>query len=604
MTKQFWSWVKDESVNELILDGVVASESWFEDEVTPQMFRDELAGKVGDITVRINSPGGDVSAGIAIYNYLREHDGQVTIKVDGIAASIASVIAMAGDKIVMLPGAMMMVHQPWTIVQGTSDDMIEAAAALKKFGESIVPIYAARTGLSEDRINELLKAETWMTAQDAVELGFADEMVEAKTSVSDSIKNALAFAGTVQNAVMQPAMNMQKKVDAMNTEEVVQPTVEEAPVAPVVEEVKTETPAPVVEEVKEETTNPTPVVEEEKEVKMPTQPTNSADKVADKKMVLKALASLAEKGSIRGMNRAQVIEAVKAEVTITGADGEAYVVPDAVFTEILAVTRPTDILDTFDTIPVKQLTLMNEMPSEADLARAGRWSKGELKAIQESDLAAQALRTQFLYKMQEISYADLQEDFGDILLAYIRNELPQKVTEEEERDFIVGDGRATNAPRHISSIVSLDAAAEDVANVHVVEYDGTGDDSNLVALINGLGQINVEGATYVVMNKATLGSLRGAGLATPAGLPFSDETVAGALGVERIFTRSYVPAGVAFGYVGRYVKRLTGGNSGETIEQYDIDYNNRKIEFIRPVGGAATGLASAVKINLPVQVSA
>lgn len=343
----------------------------------------------------------------------------------------------------------------------------------------------------------------------------------------------------------------------------------------------------------------------EEEEEMATQPTNApAEKVADKAQVLNALAKLAQNGAIRGMNRSQVIEAVRNEVTLTDADGDPYVVPDAVFTEILAVTKPTDILDTFDTIPVKRFTLMGEVPSEADLARAGRWSKGEQKDIQESDLKAQKFNTQFLYKLQEISYEDLQEDFGDLLLSYIRNELPQKVTEEEERDFIVGDGRATNTPRHISSIVSLDAAAEDNANVHVVKYDGSNDASDIAAITNGLTKIYVEGTTYAVMNKTDLTRLRNAGLSTASGLPFSEETIAGALGVERIFTREYVTAGTVYGYVGRYVKRLTGGNAGETIEQYDIDYNNRKIEYIRPVGGGASGLASAVKITLPGSISA
>lgn len=345
--------------------------------------------------------------------------------------------------------------------------------------------------------------------------------------------------------------------------------------------------------------------EGKEEEEMATQPTNATgEKVADKALVLNTLAKLAQNGAIRGMNRSQVIEAVRNELALKEEDGDPYVVPDAVFTEILAATRPTDILETFDTIPVKRYTLMGEVPSEADLARAGRWTKGEKKAIQESDLRAQKFNTQFLYKMQEISYEDLQEDFGDLLLAYIRNELPQKVTEEEERAFIVGDGRESNDDRHISSIVSLDAAAEDGANVHVLKYDGTGDASDMAAIMNGLAKINVEGATYLVMNKATLGSLKSAGLSSASGLPFSEETIAGALGVERIFTREYVPNNVVYGYVGRYIKRLTGGRSGETIEQYDIDYNNRKIEYIRPAGGGASGLASAVKITLAGSVSA
>lgn len=352
----------------------------------------------------------------------------------------------------------------------------------------------------------------------------------------------------------------------------------------------------------EEINNPE---EEEEEIEMAKQPTNeTTENVADKKMVLNALTKLAQNGSIRGMNRNEVIDAIKNEVTLTGTDGDPYVVPDAIFTEILAITKPTDILNTFASVPAKRFTLMGEVPSEEDLARAGRWTKGEKKAIQESDLAAQKFGTQFLYKMQELSYEDMQEDFGDLLYTYIRNELPQKTTEEEERDFIVGDGRAANDKRHISSIVSLDAAAEDTANIHVLEYDGSSDASALEAITKGLDVINEEGATYAVVRKETLTAMKNLGLSTASGLPFSEAQVAEALGVDRIFTRKYVSANVAYAYVGNFVKRLTGGGTGETIEQYDIDYNNQKIEFIRPVGGGASGLASAVKIDLPTSISA
>lgn len=346
------------------------------------------------------------------------------------------------------------------------------------------------------------------------------------------------------------------------------------------------------------------LTKEDKEEKpeMANQPTNKAtENVADKAMVLNALAKLAQNGAIRGMNRSQVIEAVKNAITLT--DGEdAYLVPDAVFTEILAVTRPTDILDTFKTIPAKRFTLMNEVPSEADLARAGRHTKGEIKAIQASDLAAQKFSTQFLYKLQELSYEDMQEEFGDLLLAYINSELPQKVTEEEERDFIVGDGRLANAVRKITSIVSFEDAAEDSDNVHVAKYDGSADASAIAALLNGVAKIVEEGVVSVVMNKATLAAITAQGLSSASGLPFSADVVAGAIGVDRIFTRSYVANNVAYAYVGSKVIRLSG--AGEKIEQYDIDYNNQKIEFIRPVGGGAAGLASAVKIVLPTTLSA
>lgn len=365
------------------------------------------------------------------------------------------------------------------------------------------------------------------------------------------------------------------------------------------EEAESKDEAETEEESEEQETN-----NSEEEEEMATQPiqNQTTELVADKAMVLNALVDLAKSGAIKNLNRSQVIAEVKNAITLK--DGNAdYVVPDAVFTEILAATRDTDILSTFKNVPAKKLTLMAEKRSEADLARAGKWSKGDLKAVQTMQLDAQKLDTDFIFKMQEISYADLQEDFGNILYSFIRTELPQKVDEEEERAFIVGDGRA-NGARKITSIVSLDAAAADNTNGHVYNYDGSGDASAVAALLNGSAKLGEDGTTYAVMNKATLSALRAQGLSTASGLPFSEETVAGAIGVERVFTREYVAANVVYIYTGNYVYRLTGGNAGDTIEQYDIDYNNRKIEFIRPAGGAATGVYSAVKVTLPAVISA
>lgn len=364
------------------------------------------------------------------------------------------------------------------------------------------------------------------------------------------------------------------------------------------EEVESEDEAETEVESEQETNN------SEEENEMATQPiqNQTTELVADKAMVLNALVDLAKSGAIKNLNRSQVIAEVKNAIALKDG-GNDYVVPDAVFTEILAATRDTDILSTFKNVPAKKLTLMAETRSEADLARAGKWSKGDLKAVQTMQLDAQKLDTDFIFKMQEISYADLQEDFGNILYSFIRTELPQKVDEEEERAFIVGDGRA-NGARKITSIVSLDAAAADNTNGHVYNYDGSGDASAVAALLNGAGKLGEDGTTYAVMNKATLSALRAQGLSTASGLPFSEETVAGAIGVERIFTREYVAANVVYIYTGNFVYRLTGGNAGDTIEQYDIDYNNRKIEFIRPAGGAATGVYSAVKVTLPSVISA
>ena len=343
--------------------------------------------------------------------------------------------------------------------------------------------------------------------------------------------------------------------------------------------------------------------EETEEIKenepMATQPNeNTTEVVANKADVLASLAKLAKSGAIRGMNRSQVIEAVKNDITIEGADGNDYVVPDAVFSEILAATRPTDILETFRSVPLKRYTVLAEERSEEDAARAGKYTKDELKTIQALVAKAQVFKTEFIYKLQKLSYEDLQEDFGDILYAFVSQELPQKVSEEEERAFIVGDGRATNDDRHISSIVSLDAAAEDATNIHVYNYDGTGDASPFAAGLFGVAKIGVAGTKYAVLNTQTLASLRAAGIDTVTGLPFSEETVAGALGVSRIYTRDYVANNVIYVWTENAVVRLTGGSAGETIEQYDIDYNNHKIEFIRPSAGGATGLYSAVKISL------
>jgi hypothetical protein len=227
-----------------------------------------------------------------------------------------------------------------------------------------------------------------------------------------------------------------------------------------------------------------------------------------------------------------------------------------------------------------------------------------LKAIQTSTLVPQKFATDFIFKMQEISYADMQESFGDLLLNYIRTELPQKLDEEIERAFIVGDGRAVQNARHITSIISLEAAAEDLTNAHVYNYDGSSDSSAVEAVMNGIAKIGEEGTKYAVMNLAELTKMRQVGLSTANGLPFSVDTVAGALGVERIFTREYVADGVVYVWTAGNVKMLTGGSMGETIEQYDIDYNNRKIEYIRSAGGAAAGIYSAVKVVLPESISA
>ena len=167
----------------LFLNGTIAEDNWFDDDVTPQMFKEELMDGSGNITVRINSPGGDCVAASQIYNMLREYKGTVTVKIDGIAASAASVIAMAGDKVLMSPVSMMMIHNPMTVAFGDSGEMQRAIDMLSSVKDSIINAYEIKTGLSRVKLAHLMDAETWMDANKAIELGFADEIIQRTGAV-------------------------------------------------------------------------------------------------------------------------------------------------------------------------------------------------------------------------------------------------------------------------------------------------------------------------------------------------------------------------------------------------------------------------------------
>ena len=197
--RKFWNFSEENGENILRLDGEIASESWWGDEVTPKMFMSELAEFSGkDITVWINSPGGDVVAGSQIYTALKEHKGQVTVKIDGIAASAASVIAMAGDFVYMSPTSLLMIHDPMTIAIGNENDMEQAIAVLRECKESIINAYALKTGVSRAKISRLMSDETWMNARKAVELGFADKILYTNEhSEKDDVLDSYIFGRRV-----------------------------------------------------------------------------------------------------------------------------------------------------------------------------------------------------------------------------------------------------------------------------------------------------------------------------------------------------------------------------------------------------------------------
>jgi len=211
--KKFWNWVRNETDNArtLYLDGTIAAESWWDDDVTPAMFKSELFDGDGDITIWLNSPGGDCVAASQIYAMLMDYKGNVTVKVDGIAASAASVIAMAGTEVLMAPTALMMIHNPLTIAIGDTEEMQKAIAMLDEVKESIINAYQIKTGQSRAKISHWMDAETWLNANKAVELGFADGILEdEKRKTSDDVTFAFsrrAVTNSLLSKVIPKAKN-------------------------------------------------------------------------------------------------------------------------------------------------------------------------------------------------------------------------------------------------------------------------------------------------------------------------------------------------------------------------------------------------------------
>lgn len=190
--KRFWNWKKAEDESRVLeLNGTIAEESWFDDDITPEAFREELNSGSGDITVAINSPGGDCVAASRIYSMLRDYPGKVTVKIDGLAASAASVVAMAGDTVQMVPTALMMIHNPSTVAWGDHVDLERAVAMLDEVKESIINAYELKTGLARKALSKMMEEETWMNAKKAIELGFADE----ESGTDDS--KAYAFSASL-----------------------------------------------------------------------------------------------------------------------------------------------------------------------------------------------------------------------------------------------------------------------------------------------------------------------------------------------------------------------------------------------------------------------
>ena len=217
MKRKFWNWVRNEGEKRiLLLDGEISDETWWGDEITPQMFRSELNAAEGDIDLWINSPGGDCYAAAQIYNMLMEYKGNVNVKIDGIAASAASVVAMAGSTVEISPLGMLMIHNPMTVSIGDTHEMERTIMFLAEIKESIINAYELKTGLSRAKISRLMDAETWMNAKKAVELGFADSVLyaDAQRPLTDTVDGLIFSRAAVTNSLLSKFGQGTHNVDA------------------------------------------------------------------------------------------------------------------------------------------------------------------------------------------------------------------------------------------------------------------------------------------------------------------------------------------------------------------------------------------------------
>lgn len=204
--KKFWNFIKNDAETELLFNGPISEDTWFGDEITPALFRDELSKVSGNLTVWLNSPGGDVFAASQIYTMLKNHAGKITVKIDGIAASAASVVAMAGDETLIAPTALMMIHDPSTVAMGNKSDMEKAITLLEEVKESIINAYETKSHLSRNKIAKMMSDETWLNAKKAHEMGFVDGILFADKKVTqpDTSDNSdIQDDNTIEDTAMQ-----------------------------------------------------------------------------------------------------------------------------------------------------------------------------------------------------------------------------------------------------------------------------------------------------------------------------------------------------------------------------------------------------------------
>lgn len=651
MSKQkFYRFAKSEAgTSELYLEGVISSESWYDDEVSPKQFREELDRHTGDITVRINSPGGDSFAGMQIYNMLKDRSGKVKVIVDALAASAASVIAMAGDEVIMETGSMMMIHKSSIFAAGNEDDMLSTIELLRGVDESMIKIYSARTGKSEDEIRSLLTNDFWMTADEAVEMGFADEAIAGKSRLADMVESALGYTQEVQSAAMQPVLSLQaklkvkaeKKVEEANATDTTPPVDEaaeqaveteppvEAEPAKEVEEAKDETEAQeVTEPVAEQTKQPvekeikamskeiaeSQVLEPKAQANVDATPKVDAKAWFKSKDAVEAFTMALADNAGKDFRSEEVQAAYKAAQVKAGiTDPSVFTLPEPVITSIEDAVTSGEIYSRMNHTGLDVFKLVwDDADSEVDTSRAGGFnpayeSEGTVDRTKEQqilDFENRVIRAQYIYKYLVLGKETIRENRSTgALVRFVLNELPVRIIRELERAAIIGDGRVAGSKRKITSFVSVKADAT-AGNAFASTYTRQAGESLAEAVRRAASQIEADGEVVLIAKKGfsvdAMFEKDGSGdLLFPIGA--SAETV---LGVNTIIEPSWLtdtsdPDNDAYLVVlSQY--HTVGDNSVEAFTNFKLETNEN--EFLQEIykGGALAAVKSAVAISAAV----
>lgn len=629
---KFWKWSNSVSSNnqELILDGPIASDTWWGDEVTPDLFREELKQHAGDLTVVINSPGGDVFAGLAIYNALVNHNGNVTVRVDGLAASIASVIAMAGDKIIMSPGSMIMIHRPSVYAAGTVDDMEKAKDVLLKIEEGITPIYAKRTGLSDEKIAELLEAETWMLADKAVELGFADEVSEApeKQKQDEGVQNAFGmnFAFSMSAVKQADAKPMQSLVEQIKAKAEAEAAKAAEPAEETTTEPETKTDEPAAPEAVPEA-EPT----DEAEQSEPEEPTDNNPE-EDMEMETKDIAKMqvkepadpaaVDKGTV--VNYLDTPKALEdfADVLVAQAGAGAAAVREAWMDKLeangvqMAVTGadklfPAPVVEAVESAfkaggPIWNLvdkTGLDAYNTAWDTNTDGALGHQAGKDKKEATIAIEnrVLEGQYIYKYLTLDKETIRKNKSTgSLLRYVLQELPKRIIASIERAIVIGDGLADSSDDKIKSFVSVKADAK-AGNVFAKTYTPKTGESRRTAILNARDLIEAEGDVYIIAKRGYLTALkdeRGTDkhmLYTPGVNILEDLELAGKFTPQWFNDTNDAENDAYLVVFNKY--KVVGDQSIESYTNFALKQN--KHEYLQEIfaGGGLSGIAAAVAIK-------